>query len=150
MYYGWPLYWGNTYIGPANAPANLAAATARHHAVEPEEKECESNLRSIKEIKGYRIHALDGDIGHVSDCIVDTSSWALRYLAVDTGHWLPGKKVLIAPRWVEYVHWDEAAVGVRMQREEVRNSPPYDPEEPVNREYEERLYDYYGRPKYWE
>jgi hypothetical protein len=37
-----------------------------------------------------------------------------------------------------------------MSKDSVRNSPEFDPREPVNREYEVRLYDYYGRPKYWE
>jgi len=32
----------------------------------------------------------------------------------------------------------------------VKNSPTYDPSELMNREYEIRLYDYYGRPQYWE
>jgi hypothetical protein len=34
-------------------------------------------------------------------------------------------------------------------REMVENSPEFDPSATVNREYELRLYDYYGRPKYW-
>jgi len=34
-------------------------------------------------------------------------------------------------------------------REEIKNSPEFDPAAPVNREYEEVLHDYYGRPKYW-
>ena len=32
----------------------------------------------------------------------------------------------------------------------VESAPEYAPEAPVNRQYEARLYDYYGRPKYWE
>jgi len=32
----------------------------------------------------------------------------------------------------------------------VEQSPKYDPSTPVNREYEVRMYDYYGRPVYWE
>ena len=39
---------------------------------------------------------------------------------------------------------------IRDRRESIRNSPAFDPGAPVNRDYEERLYDYYGRRKYWE
>ena len=39
--------------------------------------------------------------------------------------------------------------GVDLSRESVKNSPEFDPSEPVNREYEMKLYDYYGRPRYW-
>ena len=53
----------------------------------------ESNhLRSLKEIKGYRIHARDGEIGHVDDFILDDDTWALRHVVVDTGNWLPEVK----------------------------------------------------------
>jgi len=38
---------------------------------------------------------------------------------------------------------------VNLTKEQIENSPVYDPSAPVNRDYEERLYDYYGRPKYW-
>jgi hypothetical protein len=39
--------------------------------------------------------------------------------------------------------------GFTMRREQVQNSPEYDPARPVERTYESRLYDYYGRPRYW-
>jgi hypothetical protein len=41
-------------------------------------------------------------------------------------------------------------VFVEMDRQAVKESPEYDPSQPVNREYEARLYDYYGRPRYWQ
>ena len=31
----------------------------------------------------------------------------------------------------------------------IEESPPYNETDPVNREYETQMYDYYGRPKYW-
>lgn len=71
------------------------------------------------------------------------------YLVVDTGNWVSGKKVAIAPEWVEKVSWAESTIHVKLPLERIRNSPPFDPETPVNREYETRLYDYYGRLRYW-
>jgi hypothetical protein len=70
-------------------------------------------------------------------------------MVADTGKWLPGRKVLISPDWVNFVDWPQKAVGVDMTREAVKNSPEYDPAAPVNRAYEVRLYDFYGRPYYW-
>jgi hypothetical protein len=98
---------------------------------------------------GYRLHAIDGEFGTVYDFIVDDEQWSVRYVVVATGDWLPGKKVLIAPKWIEYVSWEAKEVAVSLSREEVRDSPEYDPLSAVNREYELRLYDYYGRPRYW-
>jgi hypothetical protein len=57
--------------------------------------------------------------------------------------------VLIAPWMIQRVDWGDRSVHVELSREQVENSPPYDPDAPVNREYEEVFYDYYGRPVYW-
>ena len=43
----------------------------------------------------------------------------------------------------------DGKVGVEMTRDRIQASPEYDPSQPVNRAYEEKLYDFYGRPKYW-
>ena len=107
------------------------------------------NLRSVQEVTGYGVSAVDGEIGHVEDFIVEDESWSLRAFVVNTRNWWPGKKVLLAPYWLREVHWDTQTVTVDLTRGEVKNSPEFDPEKPVNREYEARLYDYYGRPRYW-
>ena len=98
---------------------------------------------------GYHIEAEDGEIGHVEDFIADEDDWTIRYMVVDTRNWLPGKKVLIAPWMIRSVRWSESKVHLDMTRDQVQAAPEYDPSTPVNREYESRLYDYYGRPAYW-
>jgi hypothetical protein len=98
---------------------------------------------------GYHVQAKDGMTGHVEDLIADDESWSIRYLVVDTHNWLPGRKVLVDPSWADQVEWAERKVYVDMTREMVNNSPEFDPSAPVNREYEVRLYDFYGRPEPW-
>ena len=56
-------------------------------------------LMSTKEILGYTIQATDGEIGQVSDFLVD-DHFKLRYLVIDTGKWLPGKKVALSTAWI--------------------------------------------------
>jgi len=160
-YYAWPLYWGG-FMGPAGpagswlSPVDAAAEAerkeewARRGATAVQERPADIHLRSTKEVTGYHIHAVDGSIGHVDDFIVDDENWALRFLVVDTKNWLPGKKVLMAPLWVDAIDWESRQVRVDLTKEGVRNAPEFDPEAPINREYEERLYDYHGRPKYWQ
>ena len=41
--------------------------------------------------------AVDGRVGAVKDFLFDDQSWKLRWMVVDTGHWLPGRQVLIHP-----------------------------------------------------
>ena len=61
----------------------------------------------------------------------------------------PGKSVLVPPDWIEELSWAKSSVRVNVDRESIRHAPAFDPAAPVNREYEVRLYDYYGRPRYW-
>ena len=76
-------------------------------------------------------------------------SWEVRYLVIDTSNWWVGKKVLVAPHWASSISWEQRKVHVALSREAIKNSPEWNPASPVNREYETRLYDYYGRPAYW-
>jgi hypothetical protein len=154
-YYGWPYYWeGNGSWGIAPYPTKLylrkKEKRAKKDFAEKAAKPEESHLRSMREVTGYHIQAIDGEIGHVDDFIAEERYWTLRYLVVDTRNWLPGRKVLVAPDWVKEVDWIAGKVSVNLAKEAVKNSPEYDPSEPVNREYEVHLYDYYGRPHDWE
>jgi hypothetical protein len=148
-YYYWPYYWTGGDIWGA-APYPPAVPVEYPEELEEEEKDPEkSHLRSVKEVTGYDIQATDGRIGHVEDFIVDDETWTIRYMVVDTRKWLPGRKVLVSPEWIERIAWGENTVSVDLSTEEIKQSPEYDPAEPVNREYELRLYDFYGRPTYW-
>ena len=51
-------------------------------------------LRSIKDMLDYTILATDGEIGQVSDILLGDSDLKARYVVVETGHWLSGRKVL--------------------------------------------------------
>jgi len=115
-----------------------------------EERTGDANLRSAREVIGYYIQAADDEIGHVEDFLVDTHTWAIRYMVVDTANWLPGKKVVIAPEWIEMVSWSDSKVHVGMTQEQIRNAPEYDPTQPIEREQELRLYEHDGRRKYGE
>ncbi len=139
-YYGWPPYWHS-------GTAALAAAKAAREGQKPPPGD--PHLRSTREVIGYHIQATDGEIGHVEDFVGDVQDWTLRYMVVDTRNWLPGRKVLVAPTWIERVNWAQEKVHVDLGRETIKNSPEYDPSAPINREYEAQLYDYYGRPVYW-
>ncbi len=141
VYYGWRPYWGSAPV--------MAVKTMKEATQEAEQEQTDPHLRSTREVIGYRIRARDGEIGHVEDLIANDVGWGLRYLVVNTHSWLPGRKVLVDPFWAEQVSWAERRVHVDMTREMVKSSPEFDPSAPVNREYEVRLYDFYGRPKYW-
>jgi len=148
-YHGYLLYWTGAGLW---AEADYPGALFHSGQGLPQETESESgdsHLRSASEVSGYHIQAQDGEIGHIEDFIMDDQLWVLRYVVVDTRNWLAGRKVLIAPPWIEEIDWTGQRVKVDVTTTAVQHSPEYDPSSPVNTEYEGRLYDYYGRPRYW-
>ena len=149
-YFGWPSYWGGVEAWGVHAYPGPLAAEKKKEFVENDPENGDSHVRSVKEVTGYRIQAIDGDMGHVEDFIVDDQSWTIRYVVVDTRNWLPGgRKVLISPAWIKSIDWPQSKMTIDLSTEQIKESPEYDPYAPVNREYEARLYDFYGRPKYW-
>ena len=147
-YYGYPTYWGYSGLwGLGSYPSELAQGSWEPSAKAHDP--ADAHLRSARELRGYHVEGSDADVGHVADFIIDDETWAIRYLVLDTSNWLFGKKVLVAPHWATGVSWDERKVHITMTRAQIESSPPWDPEAAVNREYETRLYDYYGRPVYW-
>ncbi len=108
------------------------------------------HLRSVNEVRGYHIEGSDESIGHIDDLIVDDETWEVRYLVIDTNNWWFGKKVLVAPHWATRISWLERTVHVDLSRQAIKDSPEWNAGAGVNRAYEARLYDYYGRPVYWD
>jgi hypothetical protein len=153
-HFGFPHYWaGGALWGPSQLPmvpfepaGAGEAATVSKTRTRPIG---DGILRSMDEVTGYHIQATDDDVGHVEDFIVDDASWAIRYMVVDTRNWLPGRKVIVSPDWVDSVDWATRQVAVSLAKSEIKKSPKYDPATPINREYEAKLYDFYGRPHYW-
>jgi hypothetical protein len=150
-YYRYPYYWAGPYLwGPTYDPQLLVADQRRiEERRAAREEASDLHLRSTAKVTGYHIEATDGDIGHVEDFIIDDETWEIRYMVVDTRNWWPGKKMLVAPRWIARVSWDDSKVYVNLSREAIKNAPEYRPNA-FNREYEEKLYDHYKRPKYWD
>jgi hypothetical protein len=154
-YYGWPYYWGMADVWGEGAYPRPLYVEKKEEQKKGEKKrqeptdDADPHLRSVKEVTGYHIQATDGEIGHVEGFIIDDETWEIRYMIVDTRNWLPGRKVLVSPTWITSLSWSDRKVIVDLSREVIKESPKFDPSAPVNREYEERLYDYYGRPRYW-
>jgi hypothetical protein len=146
--YGWPYYWvGGQVWGAEISPGGLAAAQ-KTVSERLQEEAGDTSLRSAAELTGYHIEATDGAIGHAEDLVIDDETWEVRYLIVDTQNWWPGKKVLVSPEWIDRISWDDAKVYVDLSRQAIQNSPEYGPGA-LDRTYEERLYEHYGRPPYW-
>jgi hypothetical protein len=150
-HYGWPLYWlePGPEAWPPFVPLAPIPSPTEPPAPSPKER-ADPRLRSVREVTGYHIHASDGTLGHVEDFITDDAQWIIRYLVVHAGRVLPAKKVLISPQWLGEISYAESQVNVTLTRDKILKCPEFYPGAGINRQYEERIYDYYGRPTYWE
>jgi hypothetical protein len=106
-------------------------------------------LRNASVINGYTIVASDGRLGTVSDFLFDDASWLVRWLVVDTGNWLPGRKVLLPPSVLGHPDQMGHEFPVRLTMQQVKDSPDIDSDRPVSRQMETIIYDYYGWSPYW-
>ena len=135
-HYDYPTYWGGPYSWGA-FPYFVRDREARDHGQKkiatPGVKGWDPHLRSTYSVSGHHIQTVDGELGHIEDFIIDDDTWAIRYLIVDTHNWWPGKKVLVAPQWIERVSWGERKVFVNLDRETIKQSAQshFDPKRPL-------------------
>lgn len=154
-HYGWEPYWTSGFLPlgvPDLPPRGMMVEDAGpmpHAPTDGGEPDYVPHLRSADTVRHYYIHARDGDIGHVQDFLVEPDAWAIRYMIVDTRNWLPGRKVLISPQWIEDISWSENMVRLDLTRAQVKDGPEYRPGMNVERDYEAELFDYYRRAPYW-
>jgi uncharacterized protein YrrD len=144
-HYRWP--WRGGYGGTfGTTPLSLSAGEV---LMEQEDSASghrdDTYLHSTRQVTGYHIHATDGEVGHVEDFIVDDDNWAIRFLVADTRNWLPGKKVILSPRWIKRVQWADSSVYFDLTRESVKNSLEFNSSKPISRDYEAFLLEHFGR-----
>ena len=107
-------------------------------------------LMNTSHLKGLAILASDGELGTVAELYFDDETWAVRYLTVETGGWIGGRKVLISPFSIVRTDWQAKQIEVALTKKQVENSPNVDTHRPVSRQQEAQYLDYYGYPYYWE
>jgi hypothetical protein len=152
-YYGWDPHWSGPYLSetpgaiasPYMPPPYFglglsAGESARLPGSDP-------HVRSVAEVTGYHIHAIDGEIGHVENFMIDDGDWSVRYFIVDTGNWWFGKRVLISPLAVRTIDWFDHRVELDASREKVKSSPPWDPLDTFTQLYAKQLHNHYGWPQ---
>jgi len=106
-------------------------------------------LRNAAAINGYSIVANDGCLGSVNDVLFDDASWQVRWLVVDTGDWLPGRKVLLPPSVLGQLNPEVREFRVDLTMAQVEDSPGIDTDQSVSRQMETHIYDHFGWNPYW-
>ena len=104
--------------------------------------------KAVKQIRGDTLVARDGVVGFVKEVYFDDERWAVRYLVVGTGKWLPGRQVLISPASV-VPRQPADEIHVDLTREEIEDAPGLDEDPPISRSLETAHARYYSYPYYW-
>lgn len=151
LHFRYPYYWEFSGLwGRGAYPGLLAPDIQRGPSAKHLEETDSIHLHSAKEVLGYQVQGIDQAIGNVDDLLVDDDSWTARYLAVDAGDWDSGKRVLLAPHWAKQISWSERKIYVDVTRQSIRDCPEWKLTTAVHRDYEAQLYDFHGRPVYWD
>ncbi len=104
-----------------------------------------SHLRSVREVLGYSIHNADGEIGSLEDFIIEDTLWGMHHVVIGLGR--PAQRsVIVAPESIRTISWPGKAAWMNLTAEELEIRPDFDATSAVNRDAENRLYDFYGRP----
>jgi len=148
-HYALPIYWGDGFYAsplgmvPLTPMIDMDKLVVENDSAKTKHED--PHLRSTMVVKGYHIHAIDGEIGHVEDFIVDDDKWNLCYFMVDIHNWMPGRKVLIMPSWIDHIDWSESKVYVDVSRESIKTSPEFDTTQPISKKYETELFNFYKK-----
>jgi len=153
IYYNFPAYWGGVGLwGQDMYPRGTETITdAQNDETQKRKADDEDvHLRSIAEISGYRVRAVDNYAGSVTDFIFDETDWALRYVVLKGSGELQSGRYLISPKWIDQMIWSQATVNVNVSLPSLQSAPTYDASVPVTRELEEALFQHFTTHPYWE
>lgn len=106
-------------------------------------------LRKMTAMHGWTISGRDDDIGKVHDFYFDDDSWRVRYLIADTGPWIFGRKILLAPEAITEFQWEPGRLVSDLTQRQVKESPDVNVELPVSRQHEISLHNHYAWTYYW-
>lgn len=150
--YGYPYYW----IGPTPAwgygaePAALfAGQTPGAGEDAAAEEEGDPHLRSLEEVRSYKVATENETFGHVEDLLMDDATWTIRYVQIDTRKWLPGQTVVLSPDWFNRFDWDNETLDCELTRETIERIPELESGMPITRTYETALFEHFNKPAYW-
>ena len=152
-HFGWPAYWDAEAAAGIIAPPMIPPFAPQEPPSPPQKDTAppiaNPNLRSVAEIRGHGISVTDGELGTVDDVIFNDGGWMIRYLVIETGTWLSGRKVLLAPSWCDSIDWSERVIRARLSRDAIESCPEFDPDVPITRDYEDAIHQHYREDTYW-
>lgn len=119
-------------------------------------------LFAVSGLIGCSVEASDGAVGAIKDFLFDAENWKIRWMEVEPGERLMGRRVLIHPSSIEpldvsaprgglpmlsFQHTPSVSLWLTKEKIEAAPAPPE--QAPVTREIESQLCAYYGFDPDW-
>lgn len=104
------------------------------------QEDLEAAQRGRSMLDGYHVEATDGAIGTIDEASSEVGD---AYLVVDTGPWIFGRKVLLPAGTVQHVDHLERKVYVDRTKDQIKESPEYDPDTFSSPDYRSQVGRYY-------
>jgi hypothetical protein len=106
-------------------------------------------FRRVRDITALTLYAIDGQVGSIQELYFDDLDWTVRYLIVQTGGWLSGRNVLIAPLAVAGIDDADGSMRINLRKDQIEQTPPIEQAKPISRQYEEAYYKHFRWAPYW-
>jgi uncharacterized protein (TIGR02271 family) len=94
------------------------------------------------DVIGFDLYSNDDKIGSIEDVLVDDNG-SFRYLVINTGVWILGKKVLLPIGQARITQSDKRVYVNGLTKAQVEDLPEYDPDHLIEYDYEEQVRDIY-------
>ena len=129
-YFGYGYYWiGPGAWGEFAHPNELVELQRAEESETETPKKSTNHLRAVGEVGGYEVATTTDNVGHISNFVIDTESWKIIMLVVDTNNWLPGGKHLaLLPSDIESIDWAAHSVVVNLSHDELVDRPEVESE----------------------
>ena len=122
-YYSWPYYWGDDVIFSGGGYGTMIPATLENEeTLAQRHQHDDPHLRSTQAVQGFKIEAMDGTIGHVSDFLMDSATWSMRFLLVESGPWYSGKEVLIPMDKITRIDHEASRVHIALTKADLEQT----------------------------
>jgi len=92
------------------------------------------------DLVGYDVDATDGHIGKIDKTTEDTSR---RFVVVDTGFWIFGKKRMVPAGLVSRIDHNDKRVFISMTKDQIKSAPDYDEVQRDDDDYDTTFGTYY-------
>jgi sporulation protein YlmC with PRC-barrel domain len=112
-HFGWPLYWLGSTVTSTQQLNNLAGEDVVIDVTEG----LASNLRSLREICGYKVLSRNGQAGRMKDLVINPDTWQVELAVSEPTSWLAKQSCMFSTGRIRQIDWATQVVMVDLEQE---------------------------------